>query len=163
MARIALARADFRTLHVAHRFAARADDVYGAWLHPALVRHWLFATAGRPLLAACIDPWPGGDLVLRDRAPGREVVWRGTFTRLAPTAALAFTLALPDVPDIRTRVEVHIARATPGCRLTLAHAGVPAACAAAMEARWQGALYGLGETLSAWDGARADGMPVGAG
>lgn len=154
-------RADRRALHLTQRFAASAADVYAAWVHPALVRHWLFATAGRPLLAVRVDPCVGGELFLHDRWRGQELAWRGRFTGLAPAAAVAFSLILPEAPGMPTSVEVTLAPAPAGgCRLALAHAGVPGRCTDAMEARWLGALYGLRETLAAWRRARTGGLAV---
>lgn len=163
MARFACPGADRRALHVTQRFAAGPDDVFAAWLHPALVRRWLFATAGRPLLEVHVDDRPGGAFLLRDRWRGRVITWRGTFARLTPPAALAFTLRLPDAPGVDTGVEVGISPAPAGCRLDVVHTHLPARCAEAMEARWLGALYGLGETLSSLAQARRHGAPAIAG
>lgn len=152
------------TLRLAARLAAPPATVFAAWLHPALVRHWLFATATRPLHAAHVDARPGGELVLRERpGPGCEGTYRGTFLRLAPPGTLAFTLVLPDAPGAVTRVEVGIEPAATGCRLSLAHALVPAGGRPAMEARWAGALYGLAETLAMLAEARSRRVPLDAG
>jgi len=142
-------RADGRTLCITQRLVASPADAFTAWVHPALVRRWLFATADRPLPGVQVDAREGGELVLRDRWQGRDVAWHGAFVQLARPGALAFTLTLPDAPEIVTHVAVSLVPTAVGCRVAVVHAGVPAACAEAMEARWQGALYGLAETLAA--------------
>jgi uncharacterized protein YndB with AHSA1/START domain len=135
-------------LSLVRRFAAPAPTLYAAWTHPALARQWLFATARCPLVHADIDARPGGALRLACVHRGTVIEHRGTFLHLEPAHALAFTLALPEAPLHATTVSVRIARCARGSVLSLAHAGVPAACADVVEGRWLGALYGLAETLA---------------
>ena len=162
MESFAPAHAERRTLHFTHRYAARAADVYAAWVQPALVRQWLFATAGRPLVAAGVEARRGGALVLRDRWRGRALVYRGTFTRLEPGRALGFTLECPDAPGALTAVAVAFAPDRDGCGVDVVPRDVPPLCTGTLEARWLGALYGLGEILEAGTRARARGTAVGA-
>ncbi len=150
-------------LHLAQRYSAAASEVFAAWLHPALVKRWLFAGAMRPLAAAAVDAREGGGFVLLARDRDRIVEHRGTFLRIAPPTRLAFALALPEARSADTRVDVEIVPAMRGCRLELTHAGVPRGAAEAVEARWLGSLYGLAETLAALAEARTPGAVAGTG
>ena len=151
----AVAHACPPSLSISQRYAATPAAVFAAWVHPALARRWWFAAAGRALAQATLEARPGGALLLRDRHRGRTTEHRGTFRAVDPPARLALTLVLPEMPGVATEVDVRIGPQSRGCRVTLVHAGVPPAAIAAIEVRWLGALYGLGETLAALAEARA--------
>jgi uncharacterized protein YndB with AHSA1/START domain len=151
----AIALACPSSLSISHRYPAPPAVVFAAWTHPALARRWLFASAGRALAQATLEARPGGALLLRDHHRGRTTEHRGTFLAVAAPGRLAFTLVVPEAPGTETVVDVSIEPQARGCRLALVHAGVPPAALAASEARWLGALYGLGETLAAVAEARA--------
>ena len=155
-----------RPLLLLHRCAATATTLFAAWTHPALVRQWLFATAGHPLDHVTLEARPGGALRLRTRHRGAVVEHHGTVLLVAAPVSLAFTLVLPEAPAATTVVAVRIVPRAGGSVLALRQTGVPAACAHAVEACWQGALYGLSEPLGALAeaGQRASGLvPVRAG
>jgi uncharacterized protein YndB with AHSA1/START domain len=143
-------------IRVARRYDAPAAQVFDAWLDPALARHWLFATASRPMHDGEIDPRVGGRYRFVEDRDGRIVEHCGEYAAIVPARRLVFTLASPDVPEAVTRVRADFAPVAAGCVVTLSHTGLPACCARQARARWTGILYGLGATLGVrHDAARA--------
>ena len=143
-------------LRMTRRFDAAPEQVFDAWVDPALAVRWLFATAMRPLAHAAIDARVGGGYVLIERDGRRGTRRFGTYLRLVRPSHLAFTMTADDRPDVASSVAVGIEPVRRGCVLTLAHANVPRGDLRMLAARWQGVLYGLAETL---DGLRLDTGP----
>ena len=135
------------TIRVARRFRASPQRVFRAFLDPALARAWLFATATRPIVRAAIDARVAGSFRLAERWHDALVEHRGEYLEIVPYRRLAFTL-FADRARV-TRVIVDIAPSSGGCRLALAHEGVPAGDPHYGRARWTGMLYGLAATLDA--------------
>jgi uncharacterized protein YndB with AHSA1/START domain len=135
-------------LRVSRRFDAPPARVFDAWLDPPLAQRWLFATATRPMACVEIDARVGGAFCFTEWHDGALVAHAGRYLEIAPPRRLAFTLASHMHEHAQTRVEVVIEAQRRGCRLTLAHAGVPRARAAYTRARWTGILYGLGVNLA---------------
>lgn len=133
-------------IRVEGRFAARSRQIFDAWLDASIARHWLFATATRPLTHAAIDPRVNGVFALIDGGDERYA-YAGRYVAIEPDRRIAFTLTLPKRPDVVTYVAVDIERRPRGCRLALRHDNVPSDFAQEVKARWTGILYGLDETV----------------
>jgi len=101
----------------------------------------------RPLRGAAIEARVGGTFRFEDTSHGVPLVHSGRYVEIAKPHRLAFTLTLSLAPAIATRVAVDIERIGRGCRLALAHLGIPAELAPYMRNRWTGILYGLAVTL----------------
>ena len=143
-------------IRVARRYDAPAAQVFAAWIDPVLARHWLFATASRPMQHGEIDPRVGGRYRFVEDRDGRIVEHCGEYAALVPARRIVFTLASPDVPEAVTRVRADFAPVGAGCVVTLSHTGLPACRAHQARTRWTGILYGLGATLGVrHDAARA--------
>jgi uncharacterized protein YndB with AHSA1/START domain len=121
--------------------------VFDAWLKPEIAVSWLFATATRPLESAEIDARVGGRFRLVEASGPRANEWTGEHLAIEPYRRLVFTLSASWLP--RSVVTISIVELDKGCRLSLAHDGVPRARAQATKERWIGILYGLGATLDA--------------
>ena len=150
------AMAPSATIRVARRYDAPVAQMFAAWLDPAVARHWLFATASRPMQDGEIDARVGGRYRFVEDRNGRIFEHCGEYALIVPARRLAFTLASPDVPEAVTHVRAEFAPVAAGCVVTLSHTGLPASRARQVRARWTGMLYGLGATLGVrHDGARA--------
>ena len=131
-------------VHLTRRFDASARQVFDAWLDPAMAGRWLFATATRPMTHVMIEARVGGRFRLANR---RDGVHRGRFVEIVPHRRLVFEHVDAEHPGVTTRVAINIAPRKRGCALRLIHENLPPGHAEHTEARWDGILYGLGETL----------------
>jgi uncharacterized protein YndB with AHSA1/START domain len=147
-------------IRVARRYDAPAAQVFAAWLDPALARHWLFATASRPMQHGEIVSRVGGRYRFVEDRDGTAVEHGGEYAAIVPARRLVFTLESPDVPETVTRVRADFAPAAAGCVVTVSHTGLPACRARQARARWTGILYGLGVTLGVRHGAARAAQPL---
>jgi uncharacterized protein YndB with AHSA1/START domain len=136
-----------RAICVTHRFGARPDRVFNAWLDPGVAGRWLFATASRPMAQVDIDARVRGSFCFVDRRAGEVTEYTGEYIEIVPHRRLVFTLSMEKDPHPITRVMVEIAPLKKGCELTLTHENVPRDHSIHIEGRWTGILYGLGVTL----------------
>jgi uncharacterized protein YndB with AHSA1/START domain len=134
--------------------AASAERAFDAWLDPATVGRWLFATASQPMHHVELDARVGCRFVLaesRDAAAStidgpRRGGWFdgahfGEFDEIDRPRRIVFTYTGPHCT--RSRVTVEFDETAGGCVLSLRHDGVPARNASYMRERWTGILYGL--------------------
>lgn len=91
-----------------------------------------------------IDPRVEGSFRMVDH-DGVEYI--GEYSEITPHRRLVFTLFMENRPTVPTRVVMEITPLKKGCTLTVSHENLPPDCARYTEARWTGALYGLGVTL----------------
>ncbi|HEY2817818.1 MAG TPA: SRPBCC family protein [Casimicrobiaceae bacterium] len=145
-----------RPLRVVGRFGAPAMRIFGAWLDPALARQWLFATASHPIADIEIDARAAGSFRLVDVRDGSSMTYAGRYVAIVPNRRLIFTLALPQRPDIATRVTVEVDTLASRSTMTLLHENVPADLAAHARARWTGMFHGLGLLLDSGFSSRAE-------
>ena len=136
----------FTGIRVRRRFAASAQRVFGAWLDPRIARHWLFATATRPMAEAAIDARVDGAFRFVDRHAG-AAEYCGRYTAVEHPRRLAFSLAHDH--DRASHVTIEIEERPRGCELVLTHDAVPGDRAAAVRDRWTGIMYGLALALDA--------------
>lgn len=136
------------TVHITHRYAAPPARVFDAWLTPSLASRWLFATASRPMIGAAMDVRNGGRFHLVERRAGARIIHRGRYLEVLRPRRLGFELHSPDVGVDRTRVLAEFLAFDQGCELRLTHHQLAAHCAAGVEARWTGMLYGLAQLLT---------------
>jgi uncharacterized protein YndB with AHSA1/START domain len=141
-------------IRVEARFESSAERVFNAWLDPDVAGRWLFATATRRIAHVEIDARVEGGFRFVERSQTGDVEYRGEYVEIAPHRRLVFSLAQIDRRNVATRVIVEIERQASGCSLALTHEELPVDLAYAMEARWTGMLYGLGETLDSIGGDR---------
>jgi len=135
------------TVRVIAVVEAAPDQVFDAWLDPAIAGKWLFATATRPSTRVAIDAQVGGAFCFVERTGGEHVEHAGVYVEIDRPRRLVFTLAGGKRSRDLSRVRVEIASQENGSKLTLVHDNVPPDRADRIEARWTGMLYGLGVTL----------------
>jgi uncharacterized protein YndB with AHSA1/START domain len=134
-------------IHLTRRFDASAQRVFDAWLDPALAGRWLFATATQPMTHVLIEARVGGRFRLAHRHDGVAAEHRGRFVEIVPHRRLVFEHVDAEHPGVTARVAIEIAPRRRGCALRLTSENLPADDAQYAEARWDGILYGLHETL----------------
>ena len=134
------------TLRVRRRFTASAERVFDAWLDPAKVGTWLFATKTGQIVRVEIDARVGGSFVIV-RREGIDIEHVGTYVEIERPRRLGFTFAVPHFSKETTRVSVDITPVGTGCELTLTHEGVLPDWASRTESGWKMILDGLDEAL----------------
>ena len=108
---------------VSRRLAAPPEAVFDAWLDPAGVGAWLFATPGGVMERVEIDPRVGGRFLVAERRDGELAEHHGEYVVLDRPRRLAFDF-WTSFSEERTRVTLDIAPEGEGARITLTHEGV---------------------------------------
>lgn len=113
---------------VTHRYAASPEQVFDAWLDPAIARRFLFATPTGEMIRAEVDARVGGRFVFVDRRPDMgDVLHTGEYLEIDRPRRLAFTFGVPQFDPGFSRILLQFAPApSGGCDLTLTQAQVPA-------------------------------------
>ncbi len=134
-------------LSVTHSFAATPEQVFDAWLDPAIARRFLFATPTGEMIRAEVDPRVGGTFTFVDRRPDMgDVLHTGQYLEIDRPKRLAFTFGVPQFDPGLTKVLIEISPAPAGgCHLTLTQSDVPDAWA-------EGSKHGWGMILAALEG-----------
>lgn len=139
---------DSTTVRVSHRFSASSERVFDAWLDPATVCGWLFATPSGRNVRTEIDARVGGRFTIVDRRDGEDVEHTGEYLEIDRPRRLVFNFAVPKYSDKTTRVSVEIVPRGNGCELTLVHDGVLHDYIARTEDGWATMLRALESLLA---------------
>jgi len=108
------------TVTVSRHFPHAPARVFDAWLDPAGVGQWLFATPDGVMEAVTLDPRVGGQFRIAERRGVQLAEHFGTYLEIDRSRRLAFAFAVSaDGPS--TRVTIDIVPEANGCRLTLTH------------------------------------------
>ncbi|MGZ3403335.1 MAG: SRPBCC family protein [Phenylobacterium sp.] len=123
---------------VTHSYSASPEQVFDAWLDPAIARRFLFATPTGEMIRAETDPRVGGVFVFVDRRPDMgDVLHTGEYLEIDRPRRLAFTFGVPEFNPDFTRVTLDFApTAAGGCDLTLTQSDVPAEWAERSKEGW---------------------------
>jgi uncharacterized protein YndB with AHSA1/START domain len=111
-------------VRVSRRFDATADQVFDAWLDPALASKWLFTNPTGQMVRVEIDACVGGRFVFVDRRDGEDIEHVGEYLEIDRPRRLVFAFGVPKFSAEMTRVTIDIARLESGGELTLTHVGV---------------------------------------
>jgi two-component system cell cycle response regulator DivK len=141
-------------VEVTRHFAASAEAVFDAWLDPATVGEWLFATPDGESVRVEIDPQVGGRYDIVERRDGEDVLHTGAYEAIERPERLAFTLAVPKYSPHEDRVTIAIRPEGEGCELTLGQSRSPDAPASAeqIEKGWSMILDALAARLEEKEG-----------
>jgi uncharacterized protein YndB with AHSA1/START domain len=118
-----------RTIRVTHRFAAKAERVYDAFLDPEKAARFLFATPTGQIVRCDIDARVGGAFSIVDRRNGEDVTHTGTYVELDRPHRIVFTFLVEKYSSESSTVTIDIRPLSRGCELTLTQE-IPAAFAA---------------------------------
>jgi uncharacterized protein YndB with AHSA1/START domain len=137
------------TLRVTRRFSASAERVFDAWLDPAHVKQWLFATPTGKMLHVEVDARVGGRFVIVERRGDIDAYHTGIYSAIDRPRYLAFTFATNEQMADAAQVQIDIVSLPQGCELTLSQT-LPAKFAEYAERTQQGwttMLAGLDQLL----------------
>lgn len=132
---------------VERRIAAPPETVFDAWLDPAGVGRWLFATPDGVMEKVEIDARVGGGFRIEERRGADLAQHFGEYVEIDRPRRLAFDF-WTNFSAERTRVIVTIARDGDGSLLTLRHEGVWADYEARTSQGWAMILGNLANTLA---------------
>lgn len=135
-------------LKVVRRFDAPAERVFNAWLDPATLGRWLFATPTGTMVRVEVDARVGGSYAVVERRDGEDVEHVGEYLEVDRPRRLAFTLRVPKYSQQEDRITVEIVAMGEGCELTLTHENLDAAFEDRTRAGWTKVLDALATTLA---------------
>lgn len=137
-------------VEVSRHFEAAPEAVFDAWLDPATVGAWLFATPDGENVRVEIDAQVGGRYEIVERRDGEEVVHTGRYEAIERPERLVFTLAVPLYSAHEERVKIAIRpEEGGGCELSLSQTRSSDAPASAeqIERGWSTILAVLAQRL----------------
>jgi uncharacterized protein YndB with AHSA1/START domain len=105
---------------VSRRFDTKPEQVFDAWLNPALVPRW-FAPGMGDMVRVIIDARVGGSFSFVQRRNGVDIDHAGAYVMLERPRRLIFTWGVPQSSSDASRVIVDIAPLENGSQLTLTH------------------------------------------
>lgn len=139
---------------VSRTFDVPADQVFGAWLDPALIGRWMFGPSVREEQVEHIqlDARAGGRFSFAVKRLGERIDHVGEYRQIDPPRHLAFTWGVAG--QSASTVSVSVAPAASGCELTLVHTLDPAweSFAERTRAGWAFMLEALDRELHPADG-----------
>ncbi len=107
-------------VRVRRRFSASAETVFDAWLNPAGVGSWLFATPGGVMVLIEMDARIGGEFTVVEKRGDVLAEHFGRYLVINRPNQLAFTFTT-DKSEKPSRVSIVIEPRADGCELTLTH------------------------------------------
>lgn len=134
-------------LKVVRRFDAPAERVFDAWLDPATLGRWLFATPAGTMVRVEVDARVGGSYAVVERRDGEDVEHVGEYLEVDRPRRLAFTLRVPKYSQQEDRITVEIVPMGEGCELTLTHENLDAEYEDRTRAGWTKVLDALATSL----------------
>jgi uncharacterized protein YndB with AHSA1/START domain len=137
-------------LTVTRDIAASPEEVFDAWLDPAIVRYFLFATPDGEMLICEIDARVGGRALIVERRASGDAHHHLLFDEIDRPRRLVFRFrADPAKEGEWTRVSIDFAAQEDGTHLTLTHEMDPAWAAYEEQTRkgWATILASLATAL----------------
>jgi len=110
---------DSFVMQVGRRFDASAERVYDAFLNPAMVGRFMFASPTGRIVRCEIDARVGGAFVIIDRRDGEDVAHSGRYRELERPRRIVFTLLVEKYSKDADKVTIDVAPLGKGCELTL--------------------------------------------
>lgn len=123
----AAAAGEPQPVRVERSFAAPIERVFDAWIDPATLGAWLFASGQGETVRVSADPQVGGTYEIVERRDGAEWVHRGTYEAIERPTRLVFTLRVPNVSEHESRVVVAVAPDGEGTKVAVTQSLSPEA------------------------------------
>lgn len=136
-------------LVITRRFRALPETVFDAWLDPAAVGSWLFATPGGVMQRIELDARVGGGFVIAEQRGDELAEHFGTYLEIDRPHRLVFTFAT-EPGETPSQVTVEVAPTADGCELTLTQEVHPewAQYADRVREGWTSILEGLDTAMA---------------
>ena len=136
-------------IRVEKRFRHPPERVFDAFVDPARVGDWLFATSGGVMEKCEYDPRPDGAFAIFERRGADLARHFGRFVEIERPSRVVFDFWVDEAPDEPTRVTVRFVADGEGCVVTLTHDLAPARAdyAERSTAGWTMILDGLARTM----------------
>lgn len=139
-----------RAARVTHHFDALPDDVFDAWLDPALLAQWMFDPGYREQRAdeISLDARVGGVFTFKLSRDGMPITYTGTFMEITRPLRLVLTWQIVGRGN-ETLVDVSFEARGGGTFLTLVHqlGQLPTRIVEEVERDWHADLSTLAELL----------------
>lgn len=113
-------------VRVEKTFRHPVERVFDAFVDPARVGAWLFATPGGAMERTDYDPRPGGTFALFERRGPELARHWGEFVAVERPRRIVFDFRVDEAPGEGTRVTVDFVPEGAGCRVVLHHDLAPA-------------------------------------
>lgn len=113
-------------VRVEKRFRHPVERVFDAFVDPARVGEWLFATPDGTMEKTDYDPRPGGAFAIFERRDTGVAHHYGRFVEVDRPRRVVFDFWVDDAPDDATTVTVDFVANADGCVVTLSHDLAPA-------------------------------------
>jgi uncharacterized protein YndB with AHSA1/START domain len=137
------------SVRVTRRYDARPEAVFDAFVDPARVGRFLFATDAGEMVRVDIDARAGGAFVITERRDGEDIEHAGEYIEVDRPRRLSFDFSVPKFSTQRTRVTIDIVPSgDAAAELTLTHDGVLEGWEEKTKAGWETILEGLARVVS---------------
>ncbi|WP_340645941.1 SRPBCC domain-containing protein [Phenylobacterium sp.] len=113
-----------RTVTVTRRFNVTPEQLFDAFLDPAIAGRFMFATPTGEMVRVDIEAKVGGAYTFVDRRDGEDIEHVGQILELDRPHRLTFQFAVPKYDPTNTTVRLDITADGIGSVLTLTHEGV---------------------------------------
>jgi uncharacterized protein YndB with AHSA1/START domain len=138
-----------KPVHVTRRFETTPQTLFDAWVHPAIMKKWMFKSPTNEIINIKLDLKNGGKFSILELANDKTINHYGEYLEIERPHRLKFTLEVPEHFPGVTEVTVSIGPTSKGCELELVQTGV---APEVTEKNWEDMLKKLEEvTLRGMD------------
>jgi uncharacterized protein YndB with AHSA1/START domain len=130
---------------ISRAFPNSPDGVFEAWVTPALMRRWLFASDTNEIREVSVVLRRGGPFSIVEFNKGTRIDHFGEYERIDRPTHLAFTLEVPKHFTGVTRVQIDLSPEASGCLMRFRQSGVKREV---VESSWRSMFERLGAILS---------------
>lgn len=109
------------TISVMRRFRQSAEQVFDAWLDPAIASRFLFATADGEMRVVDIDARVEGSYCIIERRGEEDAEHLGEYLKIERPTRLVFTFGIDRDDPSRDRISLSFTPLGEGCELLLEH------------------------------------------
>ena len=113
-----------RMLRMTRRFNAAPERVFDAWISPATVRKWLFASPADETYTATIDARVGGAYTITARREGVDYTASGQYLEIDRPRRVVFTFEMRQFSPNTDRITVELAPDGTGCTMLFTQEGI---------------------------------------